>query len=489
MAISLPKLVLHFNSLQFKQVVPENVVQNQFLGQKLTFPRLAIRQEATIRPKKNCMSSINEFLPTGSEIETVKLICSNDDEGSPINKEPEKALADHWLDIHGQDDWEGMLDPFDPLLKTEVIRYGMMAQACYDAFDSDPRSKHCGSCRFIPDMFFQGLGLTNGYQVSGYIYATYDISLPNIIRRSLWPEGRTEEPNWMGYVSVSDDETTQKLGRRDITIAWRGTVTKLEWVADLMDFLWPINLKKIPSPYPDVKVETGFLQVYTGKNKHCPCCKYSVREQVLAEVNRLIHKYADEKLSITVTGHSLGSALAILNAYDMKEVGLDVMEDGRTIPICVFSFSGPRVGNNRFKERLEWLGVKVLRVLNIHDKVPKAPGFFLNEHMPRVIQNLTKKIPWCYSHVGIELALDHENSPFLKDTSDLFSLHNLDALLHLVDGYHGKGEPFALIGEHDLARVNKDCDFLKDCFLIKPKWGQDEHRKMAKNQEDNLAPP
>lgn len=56
------------------------------------------------------------------------------------------------------------------------------------------------------------------------------------------------------------------------------------------------------------------------------------------------------------------------------------------------SFSGPMVGNARFKKRLEGLGVKVLRVVNMHDLVPKLP------------------VPLLYSHVGIELELNHKDS-------------------------------------------------------------------------------
>lgn len=60
---------------------------------------------------------------------------------------PEGRISDVWREIHGQDDWASMLDPMDPLLRSELIRYGEMAQACYDAFDFDPFSKYCGSCR------------------------------------------------------------------------------------------------------------------------------------------------------------------------------------------------------------------------------------------------------------------------------------------------------------------------------------------------------
>lgn len=244
----------------------------------------------------------------------------------------------------------------------------------------------------------------------------------------------SKNANWIGYVAVSNDETSKRLGRRDITIAWRGTVTRLEWIADLMDFLKPISSNKIPCPDPTVKVEAGFLDLYTDKDKSCRFCQYSAREQILSEVKRLLDMYVDEELSITITGHSLGAALAILSAYDIVETGLNVLTDSRAVPVCVFSFAGPRVGNVRFKERLETLGLKVLRVVNVHDVVPKSPGLFFNEQVPPMMMKLAEGLPWSYSHVGVELALDHKNSPFLKQTGDPSCAHNLEAHLHLLDG-------------------------------------------------------
>ncbi|CAI0434293.1 unnamed protein product [Linum tenue] len=311
----------------------------------------------------------------------------------------------------------------DPLLRSELIRYGEMAQSCYDAFDYDPFSYYFGGCRFPRRAFLDSLHLTrHGYDVTRYLYATANIRLPNFFTKSRWPNLWSPKANWIGYVAVSDDETSRVLGRRDIAIAWRGTVTRLEWLADLMNYLKPVDGKKIPSRDPRVKVQSGF-----NKKLH-----HSIRSrlrQVLTEVKRLTEKYdgAGEEVSITITGHSLGSALATLSAYDIAETGLNLV-------ICVFSFSGPRVGNVRFKERLDFLGVKVLRVVNVHDIVPRCPGFLFNEDVPRVLTKLAEGLPWCYSHVGVELELDHKSSPFLKPTSDLVSAHNLEAHLHLLDG-------------------------------------------------------
>ncbi|KAL3517640.1 hypothetical protein ACH5RR_020229 [Cinchona calisaya] len=403
-----------------------------------------------------------------------------------------QALADVWKYIHGEDDWVGMLDPMDPLLRSELIRYGEMAQACYDAFDFDPFSKYCGTCRFERHKFFDCLGMKeeHGYEVTRYIFATSNINLPNFFKKSRWPKVWSKNANWIGYIAVSDDETTKRLGRRDITIAWRGTVTRLEWIADLMDFLKPISEDKIPCPDSEVKVESGFVDLYTDKDESCRFCKLSAREQILSEIKRLVDKYQNEEsISITITGHSLGSALAILSAYDIAETGVNAREDGSAIPVSVFSFAGPRVGNVRFKERLELLGVKVLRVVNVHDLVPKSPGLFFNENVPPMLMKCAEGLPWCYTHVGLELALDHKNSPFLKPNVDPSCAHNLEAHLHLLDGYHGKGQRFVLARGRDPALVNKDCDFLKDHHCIPPHWRQYENKGMVKSKDGRWVQP
>ncbi|XP_065861031.1 phospholipase A1-Igamma2, chloroplastic-like [Euphorbia lathyris] len=401
-----------------------------------------------------------------------------------------RKLSDVWREIQGQDDWVGLLDPLDPLLRSELIRYGEMAQACYDAFDYDPYSKYCGSCRFLRRRFFESLEMTNhGYEVTRHLYATTNINLPNFFKQSRWPKMWSSKANWIGYVAVSNDDTSKRLGRRDITIAWRGTVTRLEWVADLMDFLKPVKANKIPCPDPSVKVESGFLDLYTDKDESCRFCKFSAREQILTEVKRLTEMYANEEVSITITGHSLGSALAMLSAYDIAETGLHVMPDSRCLPVSVYSFSGPRVGNVRFKERMESLGVKVLRVVNVQDVVPRSPGFLFNEQVPPAVMKMVEGLPWCYSHVGVELALDHKNSPFLKETGDPVCAHNLEALLHLLDGYHGKGERFVLASGRDPALVNKASDFLKDHYLVPPYWRQDENKGMVRNNDGRWVQP
>lgn len=400
-----------------------------------------------------------------------------------------RLLREIWREIQGCNDWEGLLDPMNPHLRREILRYGEFAQSCYDSFDFDPHSKYCGSCKYQRAQFFEKIHMEHyGYHMCRYLYATSNINLEKFFQRSssirsIW----SPHANWMGYVAVtSNDDEIKRLGRRDIVVAWRGTVTYLEWIHDLKNILRPAHFRD----NPHVQIESGFYDLYTTKEENCKYCSFSAREQVLAEVKRIVEQFKDEELSITVTGHSLGGALALLSAYDIAEMRLNIVKDSkftyskREIPVTVVSFASPRVGNLKFKERCDELGLKQLRVVNVHDKVPTMPGLIANEKN-KLQKYLEDKVhfPWSYAHVGTELALDHTHSRFLKPTVDLSCAHNLEAHLHLVDGYHGKGKKFRLATKRDIALVNKDCDFLKTEYGVPPRWRQDHNKGMVRNSE------
>ncbi|XWS22257.1 hypothetical protein CRYUN_Cryun29cG0018900 [Craigia yunnanensis] len=312
-------------------------------------------------------------------------------------------LAHFWREVQGSNNWENLVEPLDSLLRKEVIRYGEFVAACYKAFDLDPNSKRYLNCKYGKKSMLKEVGMENsGYQVTKYIYATPDVNIPIQNGASC---GR-----WIGYVAVSSDDAVKKLGRRDVLITFRGTVTNHEWVANFMSSLTPARLDP-HDPRPEVKVESGFLSLYTSDETDSKFGLESCREQLLSEVSRLLNKFKGEELSITLAGHSMGSALALLLAYDIAELGLNKTDsDQDQIPVTVFSFGGPRVGNSSFKQRCEELGVKVLRIVNVNDPITKLPGVLFNENF-RVLGG-RYEFPWscsCYAHVGVELVLDFFN--------------------------------------------------------------------------------
>ncbi|XP_057463437.1 galactolipase DONGLE, chloroplastic-like [Actinidia eriantha] len=331
-------------------------------------------------------------------------------------------LARVWREVQGSSNWKGLVEPLDPLLRQEIIRYGDFVTACYKAFDLNPASKRYLNCKYGKKSMLSEVGLgDSGYEVTRYIYATPDINIPIQNDQCC---GR-----WIGYIAVSSEEEVRRLGRRDILVTFRGTVTNPEWVANFMSSLTPARLDP-HNPRPDVKVEAGFLTLYTSDE--ITSCKFglgSCREQLLSEVSRLLNKYKGEEMSITLAGHSMGSSLALLLAYDIAELGLNRNNDSnQETPITVFSFAGPRVGNSGFKQRCEELGVKVMRVVNVNDPITKLPGVVFNDQNLRVLGG-RYEFPWiysCYAHVGVELALD-----FFK-MQNPSCVHDLETYLNLL---------------------------------------------------------
>lgn len=60
------------------------------------------------------------------ELDKSKFVFNGDAKEAAVLKkqeQDERKLSDCWRDIHGEDDWVGLLDPMDPLLRTELIRY------------------------------------------------------------------------------------------------------------------------------------------------------------------------------------------------------------------------------------------------------------------------------------------------------------------------------------------------------------------------------
>ncbi|KAG8475017.1 hypothetical protein CXB51_031819 [Gossypium anomalum] len=183
-------------------------------------------------------------------------------------------------------------------------------------------------------------------------------------------------------------------------------------------------------------VETGFLSLYTSGTDEVP----SLQEMVREEISRLLQTYGDRPLSLTITGHSLGAALATLTAYDIKTTFK------RAPMVTVMSFGGPRVGNRSFRCQLEKQGTKVLRIVNSDDLITKVPGFVLEEEdadvpkdqnvyvagLPSWIQRRVEDTQWVYAEVGRELKLRSRSCPYLKNIN-VATCHDLKTYLHLVN--------------------------------------------------------
>ncbi|KAJ7944696.1 Phospholipase A1-Ibeta2 chloroplastic [Quillaja saponaria] len=367
---------------------------------------------------------------------------------------PRNSLGNRWREYHGSNNWKGLLDPLDENLRREVVRYGEFIQAAYHSFHSNPAMS-----AEEPPMPRHVVLPDRSYKVTKSLYATSSIGLPRWVDDVAPDLGwMTQRSSWIGYVAVCDDKREiARMGRRDIVISLRGTATCLEWAENVRAQLTKIPGNEDPAD-EQAKVECGFLSLYKTRGAHVP----SLAESVIEEVKRLMEVYKGETLSITVTGHSLGAALALLVADDIS-----TCKPEEVPPVAVFSFGGPRVGNKGFANRImNSKNVKVLRIVNSQDVITRVPATFVSEELDQKLRNtkvvsgvldmLDKNNPLAYSHVGEELRVDSKMSPYLKPNADVACCHDLEAYLHLVDGFLASNCPFRSNAKRSLVRLLED---------------------------------
>ncbi|KAF7012961.1 hypothetical protein CFC21_027099 [Triticum aestivum] len=412
-------------------------------------------------------------------------------------------IASRWRELHGAGSWEGLLDPLDADLRASIIAYGELAEAAYDGFNSDESSPEAGSCLYSPAELLAASGVSHPeyFTVTKYVYAScgflplvttelgasgglsaavvpvppvaaafFVLPKPELRDGPMW-----RECNWMGFVAVATDEGAAALGRRDIVVAWRGTVQKLEFLSDGIFSLGcakPV-LQPIPGPlaaaYNNAKVHDGFLTVYLTGDEYSQHYRTCARDQVLEEVRRLMDVHKDEVTSITVTGHSLGAALATLNAVDMVAHGVNVPPASSKQPPCpmtAFLFACPRVGNDSFKSVFASFDLlRAIHVKNKNDIVPTLP-------------------PEDFEYVDVATAtlpINTDRSKFLRP-GNVLTYHNLECYLHGVAGDHGNKD-FWLEVDRDIALVNKSADALKYEFGVPANWWADKKKLMVKGAD------
>ncbi|XP_021775860.1 phospholipase A1-IIdelta-like isoform X1 [Chenopodium quinoa] len=428
-----------------------------------------------------------------------------------------------WNHLTGSNNWEGLLDPLNDDLRRLILRCGDFCQVTYDTFINDPNSAYCGASRYAKSDLLQKTCFPGGadkFQVVGFLYATARVGVPEaFLLKSRSREKWDRESNWIGYVVVSNDEVSKESGRREIYVAWRGTIRDYEWVdvlgaklqsakpllsdqdddapaedlpSKLVDSTEPTKNEGTGTVFPswilsccqptfkknpdnadneddEPKIMEGWLTIYTSEDPKSPFTKLSARTQLLTKLKQLIDQYKDEDISITFAGHSLGATLSVVSAFDVVE------NLTKEIPVSAIVFGCPKVGNKAFKKRFDsYPNLKVLHVRNMIDLIPLYPFKLLG-----------------YVNIGIDLEIDTRKSSFLKDSKNPSDWHNLQAMLHAVNGWQGVKEEFKLVIKRSIALVNKSCDFLKEECLVPPSWWVEKNKGMVLNEDGDwvLASP
>ncbi|KAJ4981184.1 hypothetical protein NE237_032021 [Protea cynaroides] len=376
------------------------------------------------------------------------------------------SISKRWKEVCGQDKWQNMLDPLNIDLRRYIINCGKMAQATCDAFNSEKASKFAGSSQYGRSDFFWMVGLQDlnkRYKVTKFIYATSSLDLPDVFMvKSLSRETWSKESNWIGYVAVATNEGKKVMGRREIVIVWRGTGEPLEW-ADDFNFMLVSVSPLLGLSSGEAKVHQGWYSMYTSDDPRSHFNKTSARNQVLGEVKRLMKQYKKEAISITVTGHSLGAALATLNATDIVANGVNntKRKHDQACLVTAIVFGSPRVGDANFRQFFTELdNLQALRIRNAPDIVPNFP-------------------PIGYCEVGQELLIDTRESNYLKSPGSFATWHDIEGYLLGVAGTQGTKGRFKLEVDFDIAMVNKYSDALKDEYLVPASWRVQKNKGMV----------
>jgi hypothetical protein len=198
-------------------------------------------------------------------------------------------------------------------------------------------------------------------------------------------------------------------GAGELVAVLRGTDTLLEWLHDF-SFLFVPN----PIHAGGGLTEDGFTAIYrslrAGADPNSP--------SAITAIANLVG--ADGISSATITGHSLGAALATLLALD---VGLNSGIGGQNT--TAYTFASPRVGELFFHHTYDSVVPDTYRIYNRPDLVPQMPLF-------------------PYEHVGNGLELV---PPFNSINGTLACWHSLDTYLWLMDQEAGG----------DTLKVDQDC--------------------------------
>ncbi|GAM23241.1 hypothetical protein SAMD00019534_064160, partial [Acytostelium subglobosum LB1] len=197
--------------------------------------------------------------------------------------------------------------------------------------------------------------------------------------------------NTFGYIGITDNTNT-------VVMAFRGTQGP-----DLRNWITNLNFPQV-SPYPadpSAMVHRGFLAAYNHVQK-------ATHEGLILAQQKCPHC-----TRFVATGHSLGGALAILAVADVYPSII-------SLPLEMYTYGSPRVGNPAFNEYFESTALQsIWRVVNYHDIVPHLPtkemGFHHlptevwikspSNHTEYVICNGSGEDPHCSDHAIVALSI------------------------------------------------------------------------------------
>ncbi len=174
----------------------------------------------------------------------------------------------------------------------------------------------------------------------------------------------TGQSERFGFILQSDDQ---------IIVAFRGTSSTADWISDAI-----ARQRKYKYAKDAGQVHLGISDIYS-----------SARDPILSSLSRL-----PASKSLTITGHSLGGALAVLCA-------VDVAVNSPFNRPSVYTYGAPRVGDPSFVKAFAGKVDESFRIYNRYDVVPHLP--------PQVYKLPKRETTYHYTHVRQSVPLQFHN--------------------------------------------------------------------------------
>lgn len=241
----------------------------------------------------------------------------------------------------------------------DVVNYGLMVAETFNTYARDKNS-------LTPEIDANGL-IGKNLVIDGYLVAN-----DNVISNMFKP---SKDQCFYGILAHEKDNP-----QKYVTLI-RGTGNTLEWIDDA---------KAAPQSYSlpgSGMVESGFYDIYTSMS-YLP----ALGTQTQNPVNQNLSANAAEAIaqvvtshqgSLTITGHSLGSAIATYLMYDIARKP----EMNNKTDMCLFA--SPKPGNQDFVNAFEKITQNYVVYDYSSDMVPQVPPSFLGYQSLKGVKVLT----------------------------------------------------------------------------------------------------
>lgn len=249
-----------------------------------------------------------------------------------------------------------------------AVNYGLFVQAAYDMYDANPNNLNPPPSPSFPSDYKLYLTI----QMKEYFL------------------------DWSQYLFYGFFAQS-KANPNSYVVALRGTRTLEEW---WLDFHW--ELVKADFPGGAGRVALGFQNIFNTMTYMKPSGPDEQRP--LSEAL----SGAPQDYDMTVTGHSLGSALITLFALRQAVTS--------AITPTVYTFASPRVGDKTFKDQFDSKLQASYRVWNYWDIVPAWP----------------KSLPWEDQYHPVKSSEQITSNDYV-DPLDPACTHALNTYLYVLD--------------------------------------------------------